>query len=112
MNRDLSYSIFNPEYSWHNKNVRLTARNGNDTLSVTNEKGNLAISFNETTPERIITYSFNSTFDDYVNELTEVSYSYTTTFDRYIDELSDGEAAPSYTYEALFTDYIYELIEI
>ena len=40
MNKDLSYSAFNPEYSWHNHNVRLTARDDNDLLSVTNERGN------------------------------------------------------------------------
>lgn len=43
MNKDLSYSAFNPEYSWENKNIRLTARDNNDLLSVTNEKGTLAV---------------------------------------------------------------------
>lgn len=44
MNKDLSYSSFNPEFSWDNKNIRLTARDGNDTLSITNEKGTLLYS--------------------------------------------------------------------
>jgi len=43
MNRDNSYSTFNPEFSWENKNIRLTARDGNDLLSITNEKGNSKI---------------------------------------------------------------------
>lgn len=49
MNKDLSYSAFNPEYSWENRNVRLTARDGNDLLSVTNEKGNTTLSMTEET---------------------------------------------------------------
>ena len=40
MRMDDSYSSFSPEYSWGNKNIRLTARDGNDLLSVTNERGN------------------------------------------------------------------------
>lgn len=51
MNKDLSYSAFDPKFSWHNKNVRLTARDNNDLLSVTNEKGNLSLSLNEIFPE-------------------------------------------------------------
>ena len=43
MNKDLSYSAFNPEYSYHNKNIRLTARDGNNLLAITNEKGNLPL---------------------------------------------------------------------
>jgi len=43
MNKDLSYSAFDPKYSWHNKNIRLTARDNNDLLSVTNEKGTLEL---------------------------------------------------------------------
>ena len=45
MRKDDSYSSFNPEYSWDNKNIRLTARDGNDLLSITNERGNTSISF-------------------------------------------------------------------
>ena len=43
MNKDLSYSAFDPKYSWHNKNIRLTARDNNDLLSITNEKGTLEL---------------------------------------------------------------------
>ena len=43
MRKDDSYSSFNPEFSWDNHNIRLTARDNNDLLSVTNEKGNLAL---------------------------------------------------------------------
>jgi len=112
MNRDLSYSAFNPEFSWHNKNIRLTARDSNDLLSVTNEKGNLSISFNDLTPERIYTYSYASAFEDYIGEIINVSYTYQSSFGRYVYELSDGPAAPSYTYITGFTNYINELIEI
>lgn len=112
MNKDLSYSAFDPKFSWHNKNVRLTARDNNDLLSVTNEKGNLAISFNDLTPERIYTYSYASSFKDYIGEIINVSYTYQSSFGRYVYELSDGPAAPSYTYNTEFTNYINELIEI
>ena len=64
MRRDDSYSSFNPEYSWGNKNIRLTARDGNDLLSVTNEKGNSQLSFNNITPERIITYIYTYLFNN------------------------------------------------
>ena len=112
MRKDDSYSSFNPEYSWDNKNIRLTARDSNDLLSVTNEKGNSQLSFNDITPERIFTYSYASTFVDHINEIIDVSYTYQSTFGRYVYELSDGPAAPSYTYDSEFTSYINELIEI
>ena len=43
MRRDESYSAFNPEFSWDNHNIRLTARDNNDLLSVTNENGTLEL---------------------------------------------------------------------
>lgn len=55
MNKDMSYSTFNPEYSFDNKNIRLTARDGNNLFSITNEKGNSEILFNDITPELTIT---------------------------------------------------------
>ena len=37
--RDLTVSKFSPEYAFDAQNIRLTARDGNNLLSVTNEKG-------------------------------------------------------------------------
>jgi len=41
MQRDLSASKFNPDYAYENMNIRITAREGKNLLSITNEKGNL-----------------------------------------------------------------------
>lgn len=43
MTRDASVSRFSPEFAFDNHNIRITAREGNTLLSVTNEKGNKAI---------------------------------------------------------------------
>lgn len=43
MQRDLSVSKFNPDYAFECKNIRITARENNTLLSVTNEKGNKEI---------------------------------------------------------------------
>lgn len=40
MQRDVSISKSSPEYSFENMNIRITARENNTLLSVTNEKGN------------------------------------------------------------------------
>lgn len=40
MQRDLSVSKFNPEYAFDAQNIRITARENNTLLTVTNEKGN------------------------------------------------------------------------
>lgn len=40
MNRDLSVSAFNPEFSYENKNVRIMPTDDNTLLSIINEKGN------------------------------------------------------------------------
>ena len=39
MNRDLSVSAFNPEFSFENRNLRLSTNDGNTMLSWVNEKG-------------------------------------------------------------------------
>ena len=39
MQRDLSASAFNPEYSFENKNIRIYPTNDNTLLSIINEKG-------------------------------------------------------------------------
>lgn len=40
MQRDLSVSKFNPDYAFECKNIRITARDNNTLLTVTNERGN------------------------------------------------------------------------
>ena len=39
MNQDLSISKFNPEFSYENRNIRITAQNDDSLLSIQNEKG-------------------------------------------------------------------------
>lgn len=111
MRRDDSYSSFNSEYSWENKNIRLTARDDNDLLSVTNEKGNSQLSFNDVAPERIITYIYTCLFNNYLREETPTIYEYVSQFDSYLIEQSDGWIPPtptSYTYEIEFINYLTE----
>ena len=45
MNRDLSVSAFNPEFSFENKNLRLSTNEGNTLLSWVNEKSTASIQF-------------------------------------------------------------------
>lgn len=44
MQRDMSISKSSPEYSFENMNIRITARDNNTLLSLTNEKGNKEVS--------------------------------------------------------------------
>jgi len=46
MNQDDSYSSFDKKFSWENKNIRVTAINDNNLLSISNEKGNNELSVN------------------------------------------------------------------
>lgn len=43
MNRDLSVSAFNPEYSYENMNIRITPRETNTLFTIENERGNSKI---------------------------------------------------------------------
>ena len=43
MQRDLTVSKFNPEFAFDTQNIRITARDNNTLLSITNEKGNKEI---------------------------------------------------------------------
>lgn len=111
MRQDESYSAFNPEYSWSNKNIRLTARDGNDLLSITNEKGNSQLSFNDVAPIRIITYTYTYSFEKFLIEEAPTIYEYESRFDSYLIEQSDGWVPPtssSYTYEIEFINYLTE----
>ena len=46
MQRDLTASIFNPEYAYENKNVRISPTDDNTLLSLVNEKGNKLATIN------------------------------------------------------------------
>jgi len=46
MNKDSSYSTYSPEYTWENKNIRVTARDANNLFGVSNERGNTELKFN------------------------------------------------------------------
>ena len=102
MNKDLSYSAFNPEYSWHNHNVRLTARDGNDLLSITNERGNISISFFSN-----VVYSYHLLFGGYSDVLESPTYNYSLSFSVYQDVLEP----PLYSYQLQFSSYSDTLIE-
>ena len=49
--RDLTVSKFSPEYAFDAQNIRLTARDGNNLLSVTNEKGTKELTLKSTSGE-------------------------------------------------------------
>lgn len=49
--RDLTVSKFSPEYAFDAKNIRLTVRDGNNLLSVTNEKGTKELILKSTSGE-------------------------------------------------------------
>lgn len=111
MRRDESYSSFNPEYSWDNKNIRLTARDSNDLLSVTNEKGNSQLSFNDVSPIRVVDYAYTYLFKKFLREEAATIYEYGSRFDNYLIEQSDGWVPPAssdYTYQIQFINYLAE----
>ena len=114
MNKDLSYSAFDPKFSWHNHNVRLTARDSNDLLGVTNEKGNSQLSFNDVSPTKIIKYIYTALFDNYLLEQIPLVYTYSSSFDNFLVEETDGTWTPpvAYTYIATFNNYLLEQITI
>ena len=71
MQQDLSISKFNPEFSYENRNIRITAREDSALLSITNEKGNQKITnFVILTPNTketvIVTVSYSLTIENYV----------------------------------------------
>ena len=111
MRRDDSYSSFNPEYSWYNKNIRLTARDGNDLLSITNERGNIILGILDKTPAETITYVYSYLFKKFLWEEAATIYEYGSRFDNYLIEQSDGWVPPTssnYTYQIQFINYLTE----
>lgn len=101
MNKDLSYSAYNPEFSWHNHNIRLTPREENDLMSITNERGNLKLSLNAQ-----ILSMYNSAFVNYVNGFKIIKYKYISEFVNYII----GTKPTIYSYISSFNNYIYQTI--
>jgi len=80
MNQDLSISKFNPEFSYENRNIRVTAREGDTLLTISNEKGNIPV--NLTFQGKCIGYSilneylvlFTTTGTlDYIYRLKDIS---------------------------------------
>ena len=111
MRQDESYSLFNPEYSWSNKNIRLTARDGNDLLSITNERGNIILGILDKTPAETITYVYSYLFKKFLREEAATIYEYGSRFDNYLIEQSDGWVPPTssdYTYQIQFINYLTE----
>lgn len=59
MQQDLSISKFNPEFSYENRNIRITAREDSSLLSVTNERGNKALKFKKSKPTNKLTFELD-----------------------------------------------------
>lgn len=86
MNKDLSYSSFNTEFSYDNKNIRLIARDSNTSMSVTNERGNKLLSLEDVTPHQdsyVEITSVNGVWDSSI----EASLSFTSDYPLLIVEM-------------------------
>jgi len=101
MRKDESYSAFNPEFSWDNRNIRLTARDGNDMISVTNEKGNKKLLLGTQ-------YYYSVDFLKYLQEqeIADIAYTYGLTTLNYLQEQSDYPV--NYTNDVIFENYLQE----
>lgn len=109
MNKDLSNASFDPKYSWHNKNIRITARDSNNLFNITNERGNLQLLFNDATPIKPVDYIYAFNFSDYLLEQIEEAYTYDILFEDYLVEQSDGWDPPiTYEYSINFENYLIE----
>jgi len=97
MRRDESYSAFNPEFSWDNHNIRLTARDSNDLMSVTNERGNLLLGLSIFSSGK-----YNYLFTNYVSSMSKIDYTYEYIFTNYVEWYRPS----SHYYTALFTDFV------
>ena len=65
MNRDLSVSAFNPEFSFENKNLRLSTNDDNTTMSWVNERGTLPLDlYKEVTYPKYWTKEDNIVYED------------------------------------------------
>lgn len=108
MNMDLSNSIFSPEFSWKNKNIRLSVRGSNDTLLVSNERGNKVLSVNEYFRDPSgVTFIYTPEFKSYLNTLSEPQYTYSASLKDYLNVLE----LPRYEYTPGFKSYLDTLHE-
>lgn len=96
MNQDLSISKFNPELSYENKNVRIIARDGNSSLSIENEKGNLEVTLPMTLSGVCIGYV---TLNKYLILFTTTSTSTTPGTDRIYKITNLGNPVVTKLYE-------------
>lgn len=75
MQRDLTVSKFNPEFAFDAQNIRITARDNNTLLSVSNEKGNKEISLQSPSGDTITTLDGNllgyNVLNDYITLFTK-----------------------------------------
>jgi len=115
MNKDLSYKSFNPNYSFDNKNIRLTARGDNGSLRVSNESGNkincfkfkiLNLSYSYSIKMfkvfRNILYSFKQSISEYINIERNILYSFKQSISEYINIERDI----LYSFKQLTSSYI------
>lgn len=65
MQQDLSISKFNPEFSYENRNIRISAREDSSLLSITNERGNKALSFKKKKPQNKLVFDWNEEEREY-----------------------------------------------
>jgi len=117
MNKDLSYKSFNPNYSFDNKNIRLTVRDDNGLLRVSNEVGNkinwftfksLNVNYSYLIQMfrifRDILYNFKQTVSEYIDLDRDILYNFKQLTSSYIEIYRDIYYSNSYTVDA----YIYE----
>lgn len=117
MNKDLSYKSFNPNYSFDNKNIRLTSRGDNGLLRVSNESGNkinwfkfktLNLSYSYSIQMfrafRDVLYNFKQSISRYVSTERDVLYNFKQLTSSYVKIYRDIYYLNTYAIDT----YIYE----
>ena len=65
------------------------------------------------TPTKVINYTYNYEFDNFLNEQVPTVYTYSAAFSNFMVEQSDGWTPPvQYTYSYSFDNYLVEQINI
>lgn len=90
MQQDLSISKFNPEFSYENRNIRITAREDSSLLSITNERGNKVLQFKKAKPTNKLTFKLDTETHNYYIYSESPVYSDITVTCRWYDV--DGES--------------------
>lgn len=100
MNRDLSYSAFNPDFSYENYNIRITTTDSNSMLRVSNEKGNREITLYDTEGSVTSLAGEIIGYCEIDNKL--VVFTYSETIDRVylLYDYDDGQATVKTLFEA------------